>query len=178
MARKPRIDAPGIHHVWARGNDRQDIFRDTADRQDYLRLLGLTVLRKRWRCLAYCLMDNHVHLLLETQDANLAAGMQWLHGVYASTINDRRLRSGHIFQGRYGSKPVTDDEQLWTAIAYIVHNPVRAGLCEKPGDWRWSSHAAIVRGPAPRWLDRERLLEHLSGAGGNPEILYRELTDL
>src|SRR3712207_4617377 len=104
MARKPRVEFAGaIHHVWARGNDRRAIFRDDRDRLTYLRLLGRAVVWKRWRCLAYCLMDNHVHALIETPRPNLASGVQWVHGHYGRIFNDRHGHTGHVFQGRYGS---------------------------------------------------------------------------
>ena len=113
---------------------------------------------KRWRCLAYCLMDNHVHLLIETPEANLGSGMQWLHGFYAQAYNERHGRVGHVFQGRYGAVRITSDEQLWTVAAYIANNPVEGGLCARPEDWPWSSHAAAILGrPSPDWLDVERL---------------------
>src|SRR5919198_2592385 len=86
-------------------------------------MLGRVVMRKRWRCLAYCLMDNHVHLLVETVDANLGRGMQRLHSSYAQTFNARHGRSGHVFQGRYGAARMTDDAQLYVAAAYIARTP-------------------------------------------------------
>src|SRR3712207_2241831 len=112
MARKHRLNVAGTHHVYARGNEGRVIFRDDADRSAYLRLLGAVVVRRRWSCLAYCLMDNHVHLLVEIPEPDLAEGMRQLHGDYARGFNDRHARSGHLFQGRYGSKLVTSDEQL------------------------------------------------------------------
>ncbi|MET0615996.1 MAG: transposase, partial [Thermoleophilaceae bacterium] len=173
MARKPREDvADGISHVFARGNDRRVIYRDDTDRQTYLRFLARAVRQFRWGVLAYCLMPNHVHLLIETPLANLGAGMRWLHGLYAREFNDRHGRSGHLFQGRYGSVRVNSDEQLWGVAAYIAMNPVEAGLCDAPEDWEWSSHAATVRGRGPRWLDDGRLLFHLAGGVGDPRERY------
>ena len=102
-------------------------------------------------------MDNHVHLLLETPQTNLGAGMQRLHGVYAQTHNKRHGRSGHVFQGRFGANRVTTDAQLWVTARYIARNPVEAGLCARPEEWQWSSHASILANAAPPWLDRERL---------------------
>ena len=126
----------------------------------------------RWRLLAYCLMPNHVHLLIETPLANLGVGMQWLHGLYAREFNDRHGRSGHVFQGRYGAVRAERDEQLWGAAAYIAMNPVEAGLCKDPEEWPWGSHRAIARGGGPRWLDVDRLLGHFAGAGGDPRERY------
>ena len=162
----------GIFHVFARGNRRQQIYLDDADRRRYLRMLGSVVTQYHWRCLAYCLMENHVHLLLETPQANLAVGMQWLHGLYAQTFNERHGRSGHLFQGRYGSVRVKTDAQLWQLVRYLAINPVKAGLCERPGEWRWSSNGAVARSGAPRWLDHPRLLRYFAAAGGDPAERY------
>jgi putative transposase len=174
MPRKPRSEvAGGIHHVYARGNDRRLVYLDDADRWTYLALVGRVVCRTRWHLLAYCLMDNHVHLLVETPEPNLGKGMQRLHGGYAQTFNERHGRAGHVFQGRFGATPVTSDEQLWWVVAYIARNPVEAGLCARPGDWPWSSHGA---GSAPpRWLDHRRLLEHMGGSGGDPADRYADV---
>ena len=143
MARKLRDDvAGGIHHVFARGNNRERVFYCDADRWLYLRLLGEASERMRWRCLAYCLMSNHVHLLIETPERNLGAGMQRLHGKYARVLNQRRERSGHVFQGRYGSTLVENDKQLWTTVRYIARNPVRQA---------WSIPRMAGAGAATRW---------------------------
>src|SRR6476659_7057647 len=109
MARKLREEvAGGVQHVYARGNNRERVFFDYADRHCYLGILDRTVARTGWRCLAYWLMDNHVHLIVETPEPNLAPGMQRLHGEYAQMLNERHGRVGHVFQGRYGSVPVRD----------------------------------------------------------------------
>jgi REP element-mobilizing transposase RayT len=167
---------PGIHHVFARGNDQRRIFRTDADREDYLAILERVIERLRWRCLTYCLMDNHIHLLVEIGEASLGAGMQRLHGLYAANFNQRHGRSGHLFQGRYGSTLVRSDPQLWWTIAYIVHNPVQAGLCRSPDAWPWSSHRAVIEDAGPGWLDRTRLLECFEDLGGAPRRRYRQLT--
>jgi putative transposase len=166
----------GIFHVFARGNAKQPIYFDDADREAYLRILGLVIKKRRWRCLAYCLMENHVHLVLETPEANLAAGMQSLHGVYAQTFNERHDRVGHLFQGRYGSVRITTDSQLWTTVRYIALNPVAARLCTRPAEWKWSSYCAFGAG-MPTWLDHGRLLELLSGAGADPQGGYVDFVE-
>jgi len=173
MPRKLREEVvDGIFHVYARGNDRRVIYRDDTDRETYLRLLAATVERCRWRLFAYCLMKNHVHLLIHTPHANLGVGMQRLHSGYALQFNQRHGRSGHVFQGRYGAVRVNTDEQLWGAVVYVVMNPVEAGLCDGPEDWPWGSHRAVVTGSAPRWLDVGRLLGHFAGLGGDPRERY------
>lgn len=177
MARKHREQvAGGMYHVYARGNKKADIFLDDGDRGTYLTLLGRVVTRHEWRLMAYCLMPNHVHFLVETPAADIGAGMQRLHGNYAQTFNERHAEAGHVFQGRYGSTLVTTDEQLVTVVGYIVHNPVKAGLAADAGGWRWGSHAVMVgRAERPAWLDVARLLELLRVWGGDPRASYREL---
>lgn len=113
IARAPRIEVEnGIYHVVARGNERKAIYRDAADRERFLEILCLTVERYGWLALAYCLMGNHYHLLVETPRANLAKGMRQLNGVYAQSFNRRHGRDGHLFQGRYGARLVQADEHL------------------------------------------------------------------
>jgi hypothetical protein len=119
-------------------------------------------------------MDNHVHLLIETPRPNLASGMQWLHGRFARDFNARHRRSGHVFQGRYGSVLMKSQAQLWLVVSYIARNPVAAGLCAGPADWLWCSHRAVVGAAAVPWLDHERLLSHYDSLGGDPSRRYQE----
>jgi putative transposase len=168
---------PGIAHVYARGNERKEIFRSPDDRRCYVARLGAVAVSQQWRCLSYCLMGNHVHLLLETVKPNLGDGMRLLHGGYAQEFNRRHHRAGHLFQGRYGAVRIDDDEQLATTVRYIATNPVAAGLVQRPEAWRWGSHAAVLgHAPAPAWLAVGRLFEVLTGAfGGEGEERYRAL---
>ena len=176
MPRKPREELEGaVHHVYARGNARQLIFFANGDREMYLAMLGNTVARTGWRCLAYCLMENHVHLLVETPRANLGAGMQRLHSAYAHWLNRRARRCGHVFQGRYGANRITTDAQLWVTVRYIAHNPVEADLVPTADAWPWSSHAALVGEGAPMWLDVRRLLSYFGGVGGQPIQRYHAM---
>jgi putative transposase len=167
MPRKSRNEEAGaVHHVYARGVAKRDIFRDGLDREYYLALLAWVVARQGWLLLAYCLMDNHMHLLVETPEPNLGRGMQRLHGDYAQAFNERHGLSGHLFQGRFESKRMTSDPHLLVAARYVVRNPVEAGLCHEPGDWGWSSHRAVVSGTAPEWLATDRLFEYFAVFGG------------
>jgi REP-associated tyrosine transposase len=176
MPRKPREEEAGaIVHVFARGNNRQRIFRCDYDRELYLSLLGQVIARQGWLCLSYCLMHNHVHLLVETPEPNLAVGMQRLHGLYAQTFNKRHRRCGHVFQGRFGGTRVRTDEQLLTTARYIALNPVEASFCDAPAEWPWSSHPAVVgRVAGPRWLAVERLLGFFGMWGGEPRARYAQ----
>jgi putative transposase len=172
VPRPPRQEVAGaIHHVYARGNRQQRIFLDDRDRLTYLRLLGAVVADQAWRCLMYCLMENHVHLVIETPEPNLGVGMQCLHGTYARRFNDRHDHSGHLFQGRYGAKVIRSDSQLWATVRYVAINPVVANLCASADRWRWSS----CSGRRPPWLDHARLLQYLAAAGGDPRRRYDEL---
>ena len=140
MARRLReLIAGGVYHVVARGNGGARIFLDDLDHAEYLKLLLEAAGRCGWNVPAYCLMPNHVHLLVETPEPNLPTGMQWLHGRYGRYFNDRHDRCGHLFQGRYKAVRQKSDEQLWHVMRYIALNPVKAGLCNRPRDYRWSS---------------------------------------
>ena len=119
-------------------------------------------------------MGNHMHLFIETPEPNLGQGMQRFHGDYAQAFNDRYGLSGHVFQGRYESVPAESDAQVWATVAYIVRNPVKAGLSATPGGWKWSSHRATVHGCGPEWLDCERLLGFFGAAGGEALARYIE----
>ena len=168
MPRKPRAECePGIHHVTARGNRKQQIFVDDQDRHRYLTLLGRVTGRSAWHCLAFCLMGNHVHLLIETTHPNLGEGMHWLQGVYAQAFNRRHALTGHLFQDRFHARPVRGDAHLWLTAAYIANNPVAAQLCTAPAEWPWGSYAAIRSRRPPVWLDVERLASYFGAAGGN-----------
>jgi putative transposase len=162
-----------VYHVYARGNDRQRVFRVDADRRLYLALLAKVTTQRAWQTMSFCLMDNHIHLLVETTRPNLGSGMGRLHGAYAQAFNRRHRRCGHVFQGRYGAVPVESEAQLLEVARYIALNPVEAGLCARPEAWAWSSHAAAVgEVRAPAWLDVRRLLEYFGAAGGDPAERY------
>jgi putative transposase len=176
VARKPREnEVGGIYHVFARGNNRGRIYLDDTDRQFYLWRLELIVGQLRWRVLSYCLMDNHVHLLVETPEANLSEGMRLLHGGYAQTFNVRHDRVGHVFQGRYGATPMRSDAQVCAAAAYIARNPVTASLCDEPEQWRWSSLGPVIAESEPDWLDAHRLLRFFAS---RPQIARRRYAEM
>ena len=127
-----------MHHVWARGVEKRDIFLDDGDRRVYMGLLRAVLVRTGWECLAYCLMTNHVHLLLRTPEPNLSAGVHWLHTNYATYFNARHNRVGHLFQDRFGSGRVWTDAAVAEKARYIAMNPVEAGLCTSPEEWPWA----------------------------------------
>ena len=160
----------------ARGAKGELLFLDDDDRHAYLRLLARVVEEQEWRCLAFCLMENHIHLTVETPQPNLGIGMHLMHGRFAQRFNDRHGTSGHVFQSRYRSKRVRSDAQMWQTMRYVARNPVEAGLCRRPDDWRWSSHAAVAGASefVPGWLDVARALFEFASAGGDPRTRYVE----
>jgi putative transposase len=166
MARKLRVQYPGaIYHVMSRGDHREPIFRDDRDRERFLATLGEACAKTGWQVHAYCLMGNHFHLVLETPQANLVAGMKWLLGVYTSRFNRRHKLFGHLFSGRYKSLIVdgSGNGYLRTVCDYVHLNPVRAKLIgeeQKLRDYAWSSFAEYLKPSARRvaWLRADRLL--------------------
>lgn len=167
-----------VHHVYARGNRRQTIFLDDDDRRTYLDLLGRSVREAGWRCLAYCLMDNHVHLLLRTPKPNLGSGVGALHSRYAQIFNRRHGLASHLFHRPFGSKRAPDGLTVMYFATYLALNPVRAGITERPERYRWSSHgAAVAAADRPAWLDDDGLLAYFGGDGRAARRRYATFVD-
>lgn len=161
----------GLYHATQRGHRGAPLFRVEADRRDFLGLLGREVQRRRWDLYAYCQMGNHVHLFLRTPEADLSSGMARLTGAFATRFNDRHRCRGTPFQGRYHAFVVEDEVYFTNVARYVVLNPVKAGLVDTPGEWRWSSYRATAGlEAAPRWLNVTRVLAQF---GGDPAA-YRE----
>ena len=169
MARKIRLEYAGAtYHVMCRGDRREVIFLDDRDRWRFLDTLGEACARSGMRVHGYVLMPNHYHLLLETPDGNLVAGMRWFQSTYTARFNARHQLCGHLFQGRYKAAPidVEDPAHFLTVSDYIHLNPARAGLlaAESPrlGAFAWSSYRAFVGAkPLAPWLVRERVFRAL-----------------
>ncbi len=174
MARPIRVEYEGgLYHVTSRGNARQDVFLDSEDYQDFLRLLSMVVERYRWILYAYCFMTNHYHLLVETPQANLASGMRQLNGVYAQRFNLRHDKVGHLFQSRYKSFLVEKDSYLLELSRYIILNPVATGIAPSPEKWPWSSYRATVGlDKGMEFLHSESILASFSPSRVNAQKLY------
>jgi REP element-mobilizing transposase RayT len=140
VARLPRYALPeyGTFHVTTRGVGRGEISRDDDDRRLFLALLARATSRTDWDCHAFCLMPNHHHLIVSTHQDLLSQGLWYLNGRYAAALNERHGRSGHLFGDRYAAFAIETDAHLRNAIDYVLQNPVRAGLCRRAVDWRWS----------------------------------------
>ena len=134
----------------ARGNARQDIYLDDDGRQKFIDNLGRVAQRLDWTAWAWCLMGNHVHLLIETHQPTLSKGMREVNGVYTQAFNRRHRRVCHVLQGRYKAIVVDQDAYLLELARYILLNPVRAHLVQSPGESTWSSYQAVMgKGPVP-----------------------------
>jgi len=175
MARPLRIEFPGaLYHVTSRGDRQEDIFESNEDRSRFLNLLGDVCERYNWTIHAYCLMDNHYHLLVETPDGNLAKGMRQLNGVYTQKFNRAHGRVGHVLQGRYQAILVQKESYLLELARYVVLNPVRAGMVRSAKDWPWSSYRATAgQGKRFPWLQTEFILSVFSSRIGQAIEAYR-----
>ena len=157
MPRRPRAHVPnGIWHVTQRATDDEVFFRVPDDYRAFMQLFTVTASWARWIVHDYCLMTNHVHLLIQTPLPTLPAGMQRLMGPYVEEFNQRHGRKGALVQGRYKTRLVETEEHYLECLRYLAHNPVGAGLCDSPEAWPWSGYArrqdmalAAMWGPGP-----------------------------
>jgi putative transposase len=139
VARILRTTLPdGCFHVTSLGVDGVAIFRDDDDRLFYLARLAAVIRTFGWTCFTFCLMTNHIHLLVDAEVDKLSRGVQYLHGVYAQRFNKKHGRSGHLFGARFASWVVDAEDHFEATVDYILENPVRAGLCRSAEDYRWS----------------------------------------
>ncbi len=176
MARPLRIEFPGaVYHVTSRGNARSDIYEDDNDRHLFLSILGQTVKRFNWLCHAYCLMGNHYHLLIETPEGNLSAGMRHLNGVYTQAYNRIHHKDGHVFKGRFKAVLVEKESHLLELCRYVVLNPVRAHMVERAELYPWSSYLSTLgKTVVPVFLCMEWLLANFSASLPESRRLYRD----
>ncbi len=184
MARPLRIEFPGaIYHVTSRGDRRERIFEDDADRRGFLSVIEQGMDRFDAQVLSYCLMGNHYHLVLHTRSANLSRLMRHVNGVYTQNFNRRHGLVGHLFQGRFKAILVDRDAYLLQVCRYVELNPVRAQMVAAPGDWPWSSYRAHVgqalgQGAAeessPAWLGSAALYGYLLGQSADTVAQVRQ----
>jgi len=177
MARPLRVQFDGaIYHVTSRGNAREDIFDDDGDRNAFLECLGKVVHRFHWLCHAYCLMDNHYHLVIETPEANLSKGMRQLNGIYTQRYNRRHRTVGHLFQGRYKAILIQKESHLVAVCRYVVLNPVRAKAVERVEQWKWSSYGGTAGlAKRPPWLAVDCVLRQFGKNRHQATSQYRRL---
>jgi len=154
MARPLRIEYPGaFYHVTSRGNEQKDVFKSQKDREKFLSYLESATERYGAVIHAYCLMNNHFHLLLETPAGNLSQIMRHINGAYTTYFNIKRKRAGHLFQGRFKAILVEADEYAKELSRYIHLNPVRVGIVTRPEEYQWSSYRYFIgQVKTPEWL--------------------------
>jgi REP element-mobilizing transposase RayT len=178
MARPIRIEYPGaVYHVICRGNNRQGIYRDDEDRRRYLEKLSYYCQDKKVDLLAYCLMSNHVHLLLETPQGNLSKMMQAFQTSYTVYFNKRHGRTGHVFEQRYKAMLVEKDNYLLQVSRYIHLNAMSAKLAERAQDYRWCSYGSYLKGRGIPGLKMETVLGQLNGSKTRQLQQYREYVE-
>jgi putative transposase len=178
MPRTPRRLPPGgTFHVFNRGACRQAVFASDEDRRVFFDGLGRVIRDRGWRLLAYCLMGNHYHLVVETPQDNLVEGMHRLKTRFAIWFNRAHETTGHVFERRFNSVPVESQDYLEYLLGYVAFNPVAAGLCRRAEDWPWSSFGSLMRGD-PAMVDVARLFELLGARSADPLRAYRSCLDM
>jgi len=179
MARPIRIEYAGaFYHVTSRGDRREDIYVDDDDRIIWLEVFAKVCSRFNWRCHAWCLMDNHYHIVVETIEGNLSQGMRQLNGVFTQKSNRRHNRVGHVFQGRYKAILVQKDAYLLELTRYVVLNPIRAGMVSDMRDWKWSSYLAVVGDvSAADWMEIDWILNHFGPSRQTAVMNYQNFVN-
>jgi REP element-mobilizing transposase RayT len=182
MARGPRIDFPGAcHHVYGRGIEKRDIFRDDRDRQQFLERVGFNL--KRWEisCIAWALMPNHFHLLVRSWGGDLSLFMRCLLTGYSMYFNERYDRVGHLFQNRYKSRLISKEFHMRVAIRYIHLNPLRGRQVKSMRELDrhpWTGHKQIITGGNAEWQDLSAMRDLFPGPGGSRCVShYREFIE-
>lgn len=174
MPRRPRLEVEnGLHHVTGRAPKGLVLFRDAADHRLYLDLLAAEVTERRWSLRTYCLMPNHVHLLVKTPEMDLGDGIKAVHERLARRVHQKYDGHGHVFGDRFFNGLVRTEEHEVACFRYIARNPVKARLCSTAEEWPWSAHRYLTGdSAAPAFLDVDAALSVVSPAG------YRDLVSM
>lgn len=158
MARRPRIDLPGYHHIVNRGVNRTDIFIDDFDKEKFLQIVCKACRVYGVIVHDYCLMDNHYHLLIENSQENLSLFMRQVNANYAIYYNKKAKRTGHLWQGRYSSWYILGDDYLYRTIKYIEFNPIEAGMVQNVREYLFTLASMVLRGEEIPLCMRESML--------------------
>lgn len=179
-ARPLRILYPGaFYHITSRGNEQKALFKSKRDREKFIEYLESATERYDAVIHAYCLMDNHYHILLETPSGNLSKIMAHINGAYTNYFNAKRERSGHLFQGRYKAILVEADEYAKELSRYIHLNPVRANIVEHPEEYEWSSYGYFTgKKKAPEWLKMDFILGYFGKKLSDSQKNYRDYVNV
>src|SRR5688572_6380782 len=160
MPRQARTElAGGLHHVTARTMPGRSLFANDEDRRRYLRVVATASASRDWQLLAYCLIGNHIHLLVRTPHTDLGNGIKEAHELQAMRLNRREGVCGHVFRDRFHNALVRTDSHARACLRYIARNPVKARMCASAAAWPWSSHRALAGLQAvPSMLDARAAL--------------------
>jgi len=151
------------YHIIVRGNERRNIFFDDADREMYIDILNRMKNKYNFKLYSYCLMDNHVHLVINDNGNDISQIMKSISISYVILINRKYQRTGHLFQDRFKSRLIDSEEYLLEVSKYIHNNPVKIGISARPEDYRWSSYTIIIRGAGDEGLvDGSKILGIIS----------------
>jgi putative transposase len=178
MPRKKREWFEGAtYHLTARGNRKEDIFREKRDYEHYISCIkeALKYYEERYRIICYCLMTNHVHIQMETSDMHISNFMKRVNGLYAQYFNRKYDFVGHLFQGRYGAELIKTDQYSLEASRYIHLNPVRAGMVIKPEEYQWSSYGMYIGVNPEGIIDTDAVLSYFQKE--NKRQLYKEYVE-
>ena len=180
MARPLRINYPGaFYHVTSRGNERKAVFKSKRDREKFFEYLDSAAQRYDAVIHAFCLMNNHYHLLIETPTGNLPQIMRHINGAYTTYFNVKRARPGHLFQGRYKAILVEIDEYAKELSRYIHLNPVRAKMVKTPEEYEWSSYRFYIgETKPPKWLYRDFILGYFGNKVSIAQKEYRKFVSI
>ena len=144
MPRKPRLDMAGFHHIVNRGIEKRDVYRCDEDKEKFLQILCKACKVYKVNVHDYCLMDNHYHLLIQTTSENLSLFMRQINSNYAIYFNKKYKRTGYLWQGRYRSWYIVDDEYLYSLFRYIEQNPIVAKMTDKVGEYPFTLLATVI----------------------------------
>lgn len=166
------------YHITARGNHRNDIFRDDEDFQYYLTVIGEALLYygiNNYQLICYCLMDNHVHLMIKTENKPLANLISRISSIYTKYFNKKYHYIGHLFQDRYYSELIEDDKQMLETSRYVHLNPVRANMVEVPKEYKWSSYTMFIGEKEEKLINADIVLKYFKY--DNKHKLYQEFVE-
>jgi len=168
-----------IYHIMIRGNEKKDIFLDDEDREKFISTLYDKNNENKWFLYAFCLMDNHVHLLINEGEENISRIMKRISTSYVYYFNKKYTRIGHLLQDRYRSEAIENDRYLLAAVRYIHNNPVKAGMVEEPSQYEWSSYNLYLDkdGCNNRGIERNTVLEMFSVNEDKAIRLFIEYSD-
>ncbi len=173
MPRSKRVHYKGaFYHVMFRGNNGRDIFFSNDERWHFCGLLEEIVKKFSCKIHSFCLMSNHVHLLIEVDDIPLSKSLHFVAFHYARWLNNRQKLTGHLFQDRYKAKLVTKQSYLLQLCRYIHLNPVKAGMVDQPGDYFWSSHSDYLGKKKFSWITRNFIFNELDATADHSILRY------